>query len=364
MNKLFQNTQRSCNNGDKFLVLQLQNPVDKTDILDLRINLKDTTIANAWFDQCVKCLDQKLHVEKNFCWLGWPDPNRNVDFLKQKLSECVNRINTFSNNNPIWGGYRIETNWTDISSNDALNQLHHHFEILMGQVWDVSNYIKTADDTTKYQIRQLNNLVHELQSRRNVEGIAFSNIQPMTIVSYLNIERELFQDEYYDHFDLNKNFGDIFLHYSQTGKTPIEAYTDRDDHVFDNNINALRYLSGEYNVWWGDSMSSTTLTETKNNLKSWLNDKGVIKSEEQNFSYYVDQEDNKQGIGWITVAQIVNPYANKEELLKAISTKLNIVKLTAYINNSEIASHSWDYSWADSSYEDLEISILKDHFPR
>jgi hypothetical protein len=67
LNKLFQNTQHSCNNGDKFLVLQLQNPVDKTDILDLQINLKDTTIANAWFDQCVKCLDQKLHVEKNFC---------------------------------------------------------------------------------------------------------------------------------------------------------------------------------------------------------------------------------------------------------------------------------------------------------
>lgn len=364
MTKLSQNITTLSNNGDKFLVLTLQNPVNKKDTLDLRINLKNTTIASAWYNHCIKCLKQKLHIEKNFCWLGWPDTNRNVDFLKKKLTDCIDRINAFSSSNTVWEGYKIETNWTDISSHDALNQLHHHFEILMGQVWDVSYYMKTADDVTKYQIRQLNNLVHELQSRRNVEGVDFKNIQPMTIVSYLNIERELFQDDYYNYFDLNKNFGDIFLHYSQTGKTPIEAYTDRDNHVFDNNINALRYISGEYNVWWGDSMPATVSAETKNNLKLWLTDKGVIKSEEQNLSYYVDQNNNKQGIGWITVAQIVNPYNSKEELLREISTKLNIVKLTAYINDFEIASHSWNYSWADDTYEELEISILKDYFPR
>lgn len=365
MIKFFQNILNLFKSGDtKHLVLTLQDPLNPVDTLDLKINLENSDIASAWFDEVVSCLNNRLHLEKNFCWLGWPDPNRDVEFLKSKLQNCVNKINEFSKNNSIWEGYTIEQPWDDISSHDALNQLHHHFEILMGQVWDVSKYMKTADDPTKYQIRQLNNLVHELQSRKNVESVPFSHIQPMSVISYLNVKRHLFQDHYYDHFDVNKDFGSIFLHYSQTGKTPIEAFTDQDDHVFDNNINALRYLSGEYNIWWGAPLSQNRITQIKTELREWLNLRNLIKEEGPNFSYYVDENGNKQGIGWITVAKIENPFSTKEQLLSQVLSKLNILKLTAYINNNEIAQHIWPYSWADANYEDLELSILKDHFPR
>lgn len=365
MIKLFQSIRSLFRRGDsKHLILTLQNPLDEKDTLDLKILLESTDISDAWFDHVVKCLNQKLEIEKNFCWLGWPDPNRNVEFLKSKLQDCVNKINKFSDDNPFWGGYHIEQNWTDISDHDALNQLHHHFEILMGQVWNVSEYMRKADDRTKYQIRQLNNLVHELQSRKNVEGVPFEYIQPMTIVSYLNVKRELFKDHFYDYFDVNKDFGSIFLHYTQTGKTPIEAFSDHDDHVFDNNINALRYLSGEYNIWWGESLSDSKVEKIKSELRNWLTDRNLIKEEAPNFSYYVDHEGNKQGIGWITVAKIQNPFLSKDRLLKEVAPKLNISKLTAFVNNQIVAEHSWPYSWADPDYEEKQFELLKDHFPR
>lgn len=346
------------------LILTLQNPTNQNDKLDLKIIIKNNPISTKWFEHVCACLDQKLNLEKNFCWLGWPDPVRNVDFLKQELQTCVNKINNFSDNNSIWNGYRIEKEWDDISSHDALNRLHHHFEILMGQVWNVSEYMKTADDETKYQIRQLNNLVHETQSRKNVEGIAFKDIQPMSIISYLNVERELFSDEYYDYFDLNREFGDIFLHYTQTGKTPIEAFTDEDDHVFDNNINALRYVSGEYNIWWGDPTPHTTIEQTKTKLKNWLNARGVIKEEGPNFNYYIDHDGNKQGIGWVSVAKIENPFETKTELLQSVMSKLNIVQLSAYLDNNKVSSHSWPESWADDGFHSTQLEMLREFFPR
>jgi hypothetical protein len=348
----------------KHLVLTLTDPTNENDSLKLKINVNNTDIAEHWFKEVCKCLNSKLYIEKNFCWLGWPDPRRNVQYIKGRLQNCVDVINDFASRSNAWQGYRIEEEWDDIGSHDALNKLHHHFEILMGQVWDVSEYMKTADDSTKYQIRQLNNLVHELQSRQGVEGVSVEHMHPMTIVSYLNVTRELFQDHYYDYFSHRREFGEVYLHYSQTGKTPVEAYSDNDDDVFDNNINALRYISGEYNIWWGDPMSDEQVLDFKNQVRTYLNDRNLIVSEGPDFNYYVDTQGNKQGIGYVPVAKIVNPFDTRQELKKAVLDKLNIHRLEVYENDQLVASNVWDYSWADSDYEEQQIEILRDHFPR
>ena len=47
---------------------------------------------------------------------------------------------------------------------DACNLLHRYFEELQGTAWDISKYYKQADMKTKYAIRQLNNLCHEIES--------------------------------------------------------------------------------------------------------------------------------------------------------------------------------------------------------
>lgn len=343
---------------NKTVIITLQNPIDETDIFDMVFDVCDTEIANAWFDMVVDCLQKQLRLEKNFCWLGLPDPVRNVEFLRNELEKCVDKINSYALKNPDWG-YFINREWNDASSHEALNILHHHFELLMGQVWDVSIYMKTADDDTKYQIRQLNNLVHELQSRKTA-----NNFGGMTVASYLNVERELFKDEYYDYFDVNRNFGDIFLHYSQTGKTPIEAFQDDDDHVFDNNINALRYLSGEYNIWWSSSFTQDKIIEIKQKLREWLNARNLIVEESDNFSYYVDSDGNKQGIGWINVAKLRNPYSTDKEFRENILNKLNIYKMTAYENENKLAECIWDYKWSDPDYVQNEIDHLREFFPR
>lgn len=345
----------------KHIILTLQNPLDEQDTFDVKYDVMDTTIGNQWFQHCVDNVKSNPRIEKNFCWLGWPDPNRDVDYLSERLEECVDIINEFADANvDLWDGYRIDKNWNDISSDDALNQLHHHFEMLMGQVWDVAIYMKTASPAAAYSIRQLNNLVHELASRKS----AVSGGSGMTVVSYMNPVRELFDDNYYDSFSLNRNFGDIFLHYAQTGKTPIEAFEDNDDYVFNNNINALRYMSGEFNIWWNSSTSDMQINQTKENLRQWLAERGVILQEHENFCYYVDPDGNKQGIGWLTVAKIDNQGQTEKELIDEVTKRLNIYKLACYENDEKISEVVWDYKWTDSDYLEKDIEYLTPLLPR
>jgi len=355
----------------RHIILTLQNPLDDSDTLDLKYNVLDTTIGNQWFDHCVSNVKNEPRIEKNFCWLGWKDPNRDVPYLVEKLDKCVDTINEFAeaamhlkrlDGIPnIWKDYYIEKNWDDISSDDALNQLHHHFEILMGPVWDPANYMRLANPVTAYAIRQLNNLVHELQSRKNAEMNI--NHSGMTVVSYLNPVRELFADEYYDSFSLNRDFGDILLHYAQTGKTPIEAFEDNDAYVFNNNINALRYMSGEFNIWWSDSSTDHEITNKKEKLREWLLDREVVLQEHDSFCYYVDNNGDKQGIGWLAVAKIEHEFDSEEELKAEVVKRLNIYKLACYEDDTKITDITWDYKWSDSDYIDNEIEYLTPLFP-
>ena len=80
---------------------------------------------------------------------------------------------------------------------------------------------------------------------------------------------------------MNREFGDVFLHYAQTGKTPIEAFEDNDDYVFNNNINALRYMSGEFNIWWSNSTEDSEITSTKERLRNWLKERDVVLEEHE-----------------------------------------------------------------------------------
>ena len=57
----------------KHIILTLRNPLDEQDTLDLKFNVLNTTIGNQWFQHCVDNVNSEPRLEKNFCWLGWPD---------------------------------------------------------------------------------------------------------------------------------------------------------------------------------------------------------------------------------------------------------------------------------------------------
>ena len=151
----------------------------------VKIDVYDTPLGKRFIEALKDNLVSKRILEKNFCFLGWPNNTRDLNFLCNELNKNIQQINSF-NFNPTYE--RIDPFVADDFQysatlktglcldgdemskpglrlkHDSCNLLHRYFEELQGTAWEISKYYKQADTETKYSIRQLNNLCHEIES--------------------------------------------------------------------------------------------------------------------------------------------------------------------------------------------------------
>ena len=73
----------------------LQNPLDNTDTLDYYIKPNDTQLARDWIVALKEILSSKLSLQKQYCFLGWPDSNRTIEYLCDELNKAIKTINLF-----------------------------------------------------------------------------------------------------------------------------------------------------------------------------------------------------------------------------------------------------------------------------
>jgi hypothetical protein len=318
----------------------------------LQWQLNDNLIAQKWaranhYDYLVaECI-----AEKNYMLQHWEyqadNPNaRSIPALCAELNRYVAIINEyFDGSSDTRVDYHI-TQYFDPATLDQniLNEIHHHFEVLIGQVWNVSEYFKKADFKTNFAIRQLNNLCHEMESLRR-PGISNN---PLYWVAYIYFpfipgKRYKFVESDYDNFVRTTEFGDLLLHYAQLGKTPLEAWSGRDEVVFDENITGLRYLSGEFIVTFGADLSleSQIARHTKDDeaFFPWLRGRGQ------------DPESKFTGVGNICVGKLIRnqfPGQSANEIMADLFKYDDIYKLELLGENDEvIAEKLLDYNWKD-----------------
>ena len=146
----------------------------------------------------------------------------------------------------------------------VMNRLHNHFERLQGTVCNLSDYYKLADYETKYAIRQLNNLCHEIESlvlsiRKKYTAPEW--VRPSQITTFLQADRYKLTGTHRELFKINgydRRFGNVYMHWTQVGKTLFEVFRDEDAPVIDNTvceaISSLQYYSGEFDVEWGQDV--------------------------------------------------------------------------------------------------------------
>mgnify|MGYP001340343263 FL=1 len=102
-------------------------------------------------------LVNKRVLEKNFCWLGWADSQRDLRYLVGELNKTLTVINNFDFDPAYPKIHPFVTDdfqYTEKNGlrlkHDACNQLHRYFEDLQGSAWEISNYYKQANYETKY----------------------------------------------------------------------------------------------------------------------------------------------------------------------------------------------------------------------
>ena len=334
------------------------------------IDVYDTSLGRRWIEALAENLNSKRILEKNFCFLGFADSNRDLRYLVKELNSNILQINSFkfepqypridlfsqddfqySKNN----GYRLK--------HDACNLLHRYFEDLQGTAWAISEYYKQADNATKYAIRQLNNICHEIESwvlsyRKSMVDPDW--IRPSQITTFLNAPRKDLHSEDYDLFKQNRydrELGGVYLHWSQVGKTLFEVY--RDEHApkmteaLCSEINHQKYYTGEFDIEWGNTITEETHDFKKEELdgfRSWLKDNNY------------DWEEPELSLGYIKIGQVDlersfgSSYTFKA-IYNTLSSNLNITNIK--ILAEQHIECDYPYSLDSDDWKQIQIEGLK-----
>jgi len=378
-----QNTERTVPSTHEIEIV-LRNPQNKQDTLSYYIEFEPTDFNLRWLSAVEQNIKNNLHLEKNYCFLGWAKSPRDIDYLCNEINKAITQINNF-NSNGIWQkqglkDYQINEHFTKdyIMYNDVdhkvaatikdmglklkhepMNLLHLYFEELQGEAWNLSPYYKFADYETKYAIRQLNVLCHELESWALSYRKTFTEPEwqrPSQITTFLNAPRINLQDNDYELFLKNRydrDFGGVYLHWAQIGKTHFEVFRDEGGADIDDAtcsaISALRYYSGEFDVEWGNDIREDNKWFHKKEIseyRAWL--------ERNGFNW----NDPKLSLGYIKIGQV--------NLEKSFSTKdffTIIDTMSKYLDICKIKTpnveREYNYVWSDENYKQMQIDFLK-----
>ena len=350
----------------------LRNPLDHKDQIDYTIIPQDHELARDWIAALKGTLQSGNLLEKNFCFMGFPKTSRTLEYLCDELQEHVATINKFFPDYQITETYTLENIVIERPSrlvpdvlvidpnHDTLNHLHNHFERLQGTVWNLSEYYQRADYDTKYAIRQLNNICHELEnlilSRRKHVSSPFW-IRPSQITTFLNAtrydlkpqHRKLFLTNGYD-----RVLGGVYMHWTQIGKTLMEVFRDEGapdltDTVCEA-ITELRYYSGEFDVEWAnDVVYSDRMPwhkEQVDQFNQWLIHNGR------------DPQDTDLSLGYLPLGQVdlLESFGatDSDTVWNALSDHLDIYRIEV-----DGVSNTFDYCWTDSTYKQMQIDMMR-----
>ncbi len=343
----------------------------------------DTPLGHRWLDALKDNLKQKRILEKNFCFLGFADSKRDLNFLVGELNKSIAKINDFSfmpayndihpfsaddfqysSALPIGkavNGDEMATPGKRLK-HDACNTLHRHFEELQGNAWQLSKFYKQADIETKYAIRQLNNICHEIESWVNADRKnAFEPewMRPSQITTFLNAPRYDLNDEDFDLFKDNRydrELGGVYLHWSQVGKTLYEVFRDEGAPTMTDalcsEINHQKYYSGEFDVEWGKTITEKDVFKKKEmeEYRQWLKDNGY------------DWRDPKLSLGYIKIGQIdlqrtFGTNASVENIHKVMNDNLNITSIRTMTGPS--VECDYHYTLESEDWKQIQMEGLK-----
>ena len=359
-----------------------ENLVIQLDHKQLRIEIYDTPLGKRFLEALKDNLAKNRVLEKNFCWLGWADSKRDLHHLVRELNKSIAQINSFSFEPAYEKIHPFTTDDFQYSStlkigkgdpnltpglrlkHDACNLLHRYFEELQGTAWKMSPYYKQADYETKYAIRQLNNLCHEIESwvlSYRKKAIEPEWMRPSQITTFLNAPRYDLHEEDYELFKqnrYNREIGGVYLHWSQVGKTLYEVFRDENapkmTEALCSEINHQKYYSGEFDIEWGQTVTEENKfkKEEMDDYRKWLSDNGY------------DWEDPKLSLGYIKIGQVDMKlgFQNRPflEVYEEMKTNLNIKSIHT------VGTRSWEayypYTLDSEDWKQIQMDYLKEGY--
>jgi len=360
--------------------------------LTYTINVISHPFMIRWLETLKDNVIKNRVLEKNYCFLGFADSKRNLNFLCKELNEVVDQINGFDWTKHGLAEYKIDKTFVEDDfmfpetlpighavngdesktpgcrlKHDACNLLHRYFEDLQGQAWALSKYYIHADNNTKYAIRQLNNICHEIEGWVHAyRKSKFDKewIRPAQITTFLHAPRiELQYEDFglFKHNRYDRELGGVYLHWSQVGKTLYEVFRDEDGAELDDAtcsaINHQQFYSGEFDVEWGKTITRRDQFKAQelSDFRNWLAKHG--------YSYNTTE----LALGYIKLGQVNLKKSfgteDSKEIYNQLVDCLNIQKI-AIVNEERTHvgreySCEYNYTLEDPNWKQIQLKELR-----
>jgi hypothetical protein len=329
--------------------------------LTVYVDVYDNTLSRKWLAALNELIAKDYHLEKNYCFLGFADGNRNGDYLLDQINSSIQAINRSDI------GYHIQDHFTLENSVDAeggvdhahFNQLHRYFEDLQGSSGHISNYYWSADNPTRWHIRQLNLLCHEFESWQlswRKKHTAPEWMRPSQLMCWLNAPRFTLTEEDLELFGIetiNRSLGGVYVGVNKAvGKHHWEVFQDegrdsRIDELMTTSLKAQTEAAGDFDIEWANNPGTFPwqIKQLKE-FRNWLTNNGF------------DPEDKSLTIGHPQVGQVdlLRSFGTEDhqQVWKELNTRLNVHSIRT--SNAEAV---YEYQWSDSDYMEQQIRKLK-----
>jgi hypothetical protein len=326
------------------------------------IDVYNNSLSRRWLNALTDLIQNQYHLEKNYCWLGWTESERTAEYICREINRSIKAVNQANL------GYQIQCAEYDVASviqpdldinHERMNWLHRYFEDLQGVSGAMSPYYTAADDATRWHIRQLNLLCHELESlvlsmRKVVQAPEWR--RPSQLMCWLRAPRFELEPEDYELFGIetiNRQIGGVYVGVNKAvGKAHWEVFCDegRDSRLSELTTTSLRaqtQAAGDFDIEWARDPGAYYWQQKQlAEFRTWLTQNGF------------DPEDKSLTIGHPKVAQanLLKSFGTTDyqRIWAQLAQHLDVYKIQ--VGDAEA---TYTYNWSDPDYAEQQIKELK-----
>lgn len=337
--------------------------------LPVHVAVDDTALGRKWLQAVNQVLRDQLLLEKNYCFFGFVQHERDGWYILDQLNQTISAINQSGLGYQIDDQFDMATCVTDdprdgrmVGRNivqERFNRLHRYFEDLQGTSGAMSPHYLKADATTRWHIRQLNLLCHEFESwalsyRKQLEAPDWQ--RPSQLMCWLQAPRFTLDSADHELFGIetiNRSLGGVYVGVNKAvGKHHWEVFNDegRDSRVGELTSTAMRgqtEAAADFDIEWGrDPGGFAWQKQRLAEFREWLLLNGF------------DPEDKSLTIGHPRVARVdlMATFGTEDfrEIWRHLNTHLDVARVSTSDNFCE-----YDYYWADEDFRARQIAAIK-----
>jgi hypothetical protein len=289
--------------------------------LSLFCKVLDTPPAIKWLGCLSSVLDAKSPIEKYVLkrekvpgrFTGIPGGEKTAADFTYLINQCVEKINAYQANTiPLEANSRADQK--------LLNELHRYFEILRGPQLEPAAFFATAPASIREALEDFNLYIHEYEGHLNSANPGDNAAVDITFLG--ERMRPSMSPEDYRYFDVQREFGGLYLHYCEVGKPLLSVFEDKDEVVGLHNFRPLENISASFDIYFGESTKYRYDLEFRMRFHRWIRSLGL------------DPLDPKLCLGFVKIGQVIldNRFAgmSRMQFLEYFSHFLTLKRIVLY----------------------------------